>query len=257
MSGHLHETAERLNAEFAGLSVLDRLKALREAVAGQLVFTTSLGLEDQMLTHLIFENALKFEVVTLDTGRLFPETYDVWRRTEEKYGKRIHAKYPKAEALEALIDDQGIDGFYYAKEFRLNCCGVRKVEPLRRALDGASAWITGLRGDQSANRESMAFVAYDPQRGLIKANPLFDLTRDEIARFNEEHGVPINTLHAKGFPSIGCAPCTRAIGPGEPERAGRWWWEDDTKRECGLHVSSGSSAASVVPAPATDRGVRP
>ncbi|WP_457589999.1 phosphoadenylyl-sulfate reductase [Jiella marina] len=228
--------AETLDAEFAQLTPLERLESLRDKVKGRIVFTTSLGLEDQMLTHLIFANNLKIDVVTLDTGRLFPETYTLWRETEEKYGKRIHAKYPQAEALETLIDEQGIDGFYYAKEFRLACCGVRKIEPLGRALEGAAAWVTGLRGDQSQNRLSMPFASYETQKKLIKANPLLDHSRERIAHFNDDHGVPVNALHAKGFLSIGCAPCTRALQPGEPERAGRWWWEDDTKRECGLHV---------------------
>ena len=231
--------AETLDAEFAVLSPLDRLQTLRDKVKGRIVFTTSLGLEDQMLTHLIFANNIKIDVVTLDTGRLFPETYDVWRETEEKYGKRIHAKYPQAEALENLIEEQGIDGFYYAKEFRLNCCGVRKIEPLGRALEGASAWVTGLRGDQSQNRLGMAFASYETQKKLIKANPLLDLSREKIAHFNDDHGVPINALHDKGFLSIGCAPCTRAIQPGEPERAGRWWWEPPEQKECGLHLVNG------------------
>ena len=243
MTTDLKTLAGTLNAEFPALSPLDRLKRLREAVSGRLVFTTSLGIEDQMITHLIFSNAIKIEVVTLDTGRLFPESYEVWRRTEETYGKRIHAKYPQAEALENLIEDQGIDGFYHAKEFRLNCCGVRKIEPLGRALDGAAAWVTGLRGDQSQNRLGMAFASYETQKKLIKANPLLDLSREKIAHFNDDHGVPINALHGKGFLSIGCAPCTRAIQPGEPERAGRWWWEDDTKRECGLHVPDRTTVA--------------
>ena len=243
MTTDLKTLAGTLNAEFPALSPLDRLKRLREAVSGRLVFTTSLGIEDQMITHLIFSNAIKIEVVTLDTGRLFPESYEVWRRTEETYGKRIHAKYPQAEALENLIEEQGIDGFYHAKEFRLNCCGVRKIEPLGRALDGAAAWVTGLRGDQSQNRLGMAFASYETQKKLIKANPLLDLSREKIAHFNDDHGVPINALHAKGFLSIGCAPCTRALQPGEPERAGRWWWEDDTKRECGLHVPDRTTVA--------------
>lgn len=236
--------ADTLNAQFPSLTSLERLVRLRQEIKGRIVFTTSLGLEDQMLTHLIFSNNLEIEVVTLDTGRLFPETYDLWRQTEEKYGKRIHAKYPKAEALENLIDEQGIDGFYYAKEFRLACCGVRKVEPLGRALEGAAAWVTGLRGDQSTNREGMGFVSLDAQRHLVKVNPLFDHSREKIAHFNDDHGVPVNVLHEKGFLSIGCAPCTRAIQPGEPERAGRWWWEDDTKRECGLHVVKDPAAVN-------------
>jgi phosphoadenosine phosphosulfate reductase len=236
MSTALDGTVEALNAAFPQLSPLERLRHLRETVPGRIVFTTSLGIEDQMLTHLIFSETLKIEVITLDTGRLFPETYSLWQETEDKYGRRIKAKYPQAEALEELIDDQGINAFYFAPELRKACCGVRKVEPLNRALAGASAWITGLRRDQSANRESMEFASADVGRGLVKANPLFDWTRPEIAAFTARHGVPVNSLHGQGFLSIGCAPCTRAIRPGEVERAGRWWWEDETRRECGLHV---------------------
>ncbi|WP_182421974.1 phosphoadenylyl-sulfate reductase [Aureimonas sp. ME7] len=236
MSAANTEVVDALNAAFEGQSPLERLRTLRDTVPGRIVFTTSLGIEDQMLTHLIFSEKLKIEVVTLDTGRLFPETYTLWQETENRYGRRIKAKYPQAEALEELIDDQGINGFYFAPEMRKACCGVRKVEPLNRALAGASAWIAGLRRDQSTNRETMDFVSLDIGRGLVKANPLFDWTRDEIAEFTARNGVPVNALHAQGFLSIGCAPCTRAIRPGEVERAGRWWWEDETRRECGLHV---------------------
>ncbi|KHJ53094.1 phosphoadenosine phosphosulfate reductase [Aureimonas altamirensis] len=231
-----NELAADLDAGFAGKTPLERLALLAGSVHGRRVFTTSLGIEDQMLTHLIFENALPFEVVTLDTGRLFPETYALWQKTEERYGRRIKAKYPQAEALEALVDDQGIDGFYFGTDMRKACCGVRKVEPLGRALNGAGAWVTGLRRDQSPNRERLDFVSFDAARGLVKANPLFDWTREDIRLFTERHDVPVNALHAQGFLSIGCAPCTRALRPGEPERAGRWWWEDETRKECGLHV---------------------
>lgn len=236
MSERLRELASAFNASFASMTPLERLQAMAEHVPGPVVFTTSLGIEDQMITHLIFANDLPIAVKTLDTGRLFPETYALWRETEERYGRRIRAMYPRGEALEELVNDQGIDGFYYAPEFRKNCCGVRKVEPLGRALAGASGWITGLRRDQSANRADMDFVGFDGVRGLVKANPIFDWTRDAIVRFTEANGVPVNKLHAKNFLSIGCAPCTRALQPGEPERAGRWWWEEETKRECGLHV---------------------
>ena len=231
-----NELAAGLDAGFAGKTPLERLVLLAGSVEGRRVFTTSLGIEDQMLTHLIFENALPFEVVTLDTGRLFPETYALWQKTEERYGRRIKAKYPQADALEALVDDQGIDGFYFGTDMRKACCGVRKVEPLGRALNGASAWVTGLRRDQSPNRERLDFVSFDAARGLVKANPLFDWTREDIRLFTEQHDVPVNALHAQGFLSIGCAPCTRALRPGEPERAGRWWWEEETRKECGLHV---------------------
>ncbi|WAJ27747.1 phosphoadenylyl-sulfate reductase [Antarcticirhabdus aurantiaca] len=232
----LKRLAAEFNETFQRLDPAGRLALLAERIPGRVVFTTSLGIEDQMITHLIFSNRLKIEVKTLDTGRLFPETYTLWRKTEEQYGRRIKALYPQAEALEALVDDQGIDGFYFAPEFRKNCCGVRKVEPLGRALKGAAGWVTGLRRDQSANRSDMEFVGFDAARGLVKANPIFDWTRDAIVAFTKENGVPVNPLHEQGFLSIGCAPCTRAIRPGEPERAGRWWWEEETKRECGLHV---------------------
>lgn len=227
-----------LDRAFAGAHPLERLKALRAAVEGRIVFTTSFGVEDQLLTDLIFANDLDIEVVTLDTGRLFPETYKVWSDTELKYGKRIRAFYPDASALEALIADQGVDGFYYGVDMRKACCGVRKVEPLKRALAGASAWVTGLRADQSANRAATAFVAFDAGFSVLKASPLADWSRKAIVAETEARGVPVNTLHAKGFPSIGCAPCTRAVRPGEDERAGRWWWEQDDKKECGLHIAA-------------------
>jgi phosphoadenosine phosphosulfate reductase len=236
MSDGLKALAATFNGSFAAMTPLERLEAMAERVPGPVVFTTSLGIEDQMITHLIFSNDLPIAVKTLDTGRLFPETYALWRETEETYGRRIRAMYPNGEALEELVNDQGIDGFYYAPEFRKNCCGVRKVEPLGRALAGAAGWITGLRRDQSANRADMDFAAFDGARGLIKANPIFDWSREAIARFTEANAVPVNPLHARNFLSIGCAPCTRALRPGEPERAGRWWWEEETKRECGLHV---------------------
>ncbi|WP_062228313.1 phosphoadenylyl-sulfate reductase [Aureimonas frigidaquae] len=234
--------AEGLDAAFPALSPLQRLERLAGTLTGRIVFTTSLGLEDQMITHLIFTAGLPIDVVTLDTGRLFPETYTLWRETEERYGRRIRARYPDAQALEALIEDQGIDGFYFGMDMRKACCGVRKVEPLARALAGASGWVTGLRRDQSANRESLDFVTYDAARGLVKANPLFDWTREDIRRFNAAENVPVNSLHDAGFLSIGCAPCTRAIAPGEPERAGRWWWEDEARKECGLHVAPDGTA---------------
>ncbi len=231
-------TIDELNAAFAGADLPRRLRLLRELVGGRIVFTTSLGIEDQAVTHAIAEAGVDFEVVTLDTGRLFPETYELWQATEEKYALRIKAFYPKAEALEALIGDQGINGFYYGLEMRKACCEVRKVEPLARALAGARVWVTGLRGDQNAHRSNLRFVEWDAQRNLLKANPLLDFSRDDVVAYTRANDVPVNRLHEKGFVSIGCAPCTRAIKPGEPERAGRWWWESEDKKECGLHVAA-------------------
>lgn len=241
--------AQALDATFAGLDPLGRLKALRASLDGRIVFTTSLGIEDQMLTHLIFAHDLDIEVATLDTGRLFPETLHLLAETEAHYGKRIRVFYPRHDAVEALVEKQGIDGFYRSLEARKSCCEVRKVEPLGRALAGAKAWVTGLRADQSAHRGGLSFAGADTQRGLIKANPLLDWTRETIVEFTKAHRVPVNPLHEKGFLSIGCAPCTRALQPGEPERAGRWWWEEETKKECGLHVTPDGR---VVRAPASD-----
>ena len=225
-----------LSEELATLPPIERLRALREAVAGEIVFTTSFGLEDQVLTHLIVESGIDVRFATLDTGRLFPETYQVWRETEARYGIRIEAYFPRHEAVEIYVAEQGIDGFYTAIEARKACCQIRKVEPLGRALKGAAAWITGLRADQSAAREATPIVEENAQYRLAKVSPLIDWSRLQAANFAEIHAVPVSALHGKGFPSIGCAPCTRAIAPGEPERAGRWWWEDEAKKECGLHV---------------------
>ena len=233
--------AEKLDAGFRALDLANRLRLLRDSIEGRIVFTTSFGLEDQVITHVLFSERLDIEIVTLDTGRLFPETYRVWSDTEAKYGRRIRALYPRSAALEALVADQGIDGFYFGIDMRKACCGVRKVEPLARALSGASAWITGLRADQSAHRSGLGFVEFDAARDLVKANPIFDWSREDARLFAEREGVPVNALHARGFLSIGCAPCTRALEPGEPERAGRWWWESEAQKECGLHVSSDGS----------------
>jgi phosphoadenosine phosphosulfate reductase len=212
----------------------ERLASLRATVPGRIVFTTSFGLEDQAITHVIFTRNLDIEVVTLDTGRLFPSTYKLWQETEERYGKRIRSYHPDAPALAAWVADAGINGFYHSKAAREECCNIRKVEPLERALADAAAWVTGLRADQSGQRGTLALASLE--RGLVKVSPLFDWTRQQVAYFCEIQKVPVNPLHAQGFPSIGCEPCTRAVLEGEPERAGRWWWETDEARECGLHV---------------------
>jgi phosphoadenosine phosphosulfate reductase len=221
-----------------GAGPAERLAALRAAVPGRIVFTTSFGVEDQLITHLIATAGLDVELVTLDTGRLFPSTIETWKRTEARYGIAIAAFRPQPEAVDAYAAAHGLNGFYDSKEARLACCGIRKVEPLGRALAGAAAWITGLRADQSAARETVPIAGWDDAYGLVKAAPLADWSRDRVVAFLEAQGVPLNPLHARGYASIGCEPCTRAIRPGEPERAGRWWWENDGQRECGLHVDS-------------------
>src|SRR5580700_2141733 len=229
---------------FPALDLFERLATIRAEIPGRVVFTTSFGLEDQAIAHAIFAQALAIDVATLDTGRLFPKTHDVWAETERRYGIRVLTFTPEHRAVEALIAGQGIDGFRSSVEARLDCCAVRKVVPLARALDGAAAWITGLRADQSADRAQVLPALFDEQRGLIKINPLFDWTRDRTREFVHAHDVPCNALHERGFLSIGCAPCTRAVMPGEPERAGRWWWEQSQKKECGLPVAQTTSAAA-------------
>ncbi|WP_129793136.1 phosphoadenylyl-sulfate reductase [Sphingosinicella sp. CPCC 101087] len=222
----------------AGADPAQRLASLRAQVPGRIVFTTSFGLEDQAITHMIAAAGLDIDLVTLDTGRLFPSTYELWKQTEARYGLAVRAFRPDPAAVESYVAANGLDGFYASKDARLACCEIRKVEPLKRALQGAAAWVTGLRADQSATREAVPPAAWDEGYGLVKAAPLFDWSRDQVAAYVAAEDVPINKLHARGYPSIGCEPCTRAIRPGEPERAGRWWWENDASRECGLHVDS-------------------
>lgn len=232
----LQEQAENLNAAFGTSDAAERLAGLVRNTGGRLVFTTSFGLEDQVVTHLIATQNLPIEIVTLDTGRLFGEVHALWAETEARYGITITPFYPRHDAVEAFVRGHGINGFYSSIEARKACCNVRKVEPLGRALAGAAAWITGLRADQSAARGGVALAEVDAERRLIKLNPLLDWSRDQALAFAREHSVPLNPLHEKGFLSIGCQPCTRAIQPGEPERAGRWWWEEEAAKECGLHV---------------------
>lgn len=229
-------SAPALAARLAALDLPARLVAIRDATPGRLVFTTSFGLEDQVLAHAIATSGVDVELVTLDTGRLFPETLALWAQTEARLNRRVKAFAPDAAAVELLMEAQGVDGFYRSIEARKACCDVRKVIPLKRALNGAAGWITGMRADQSAARGATPFAEANAQYGLLKFNPLADWSRERVVAYVEAHDVPINPLHAKGFPSIGCAPCSRAVAPGEPERAGRWWWEDEDKKECGLHV---------------------
>jgi phosphoadenosine phosphosulfate reductase len=226
---------DELAAVLAELTPAERLVHIRRAIDGRIVFTHGFGVEGQLLYHWICEQDLDIDVVTLDTGRLFPETYKLWAETERRYGRRIQAIYPEHAALESLVKHYGVDGFYESKQARVACCTARKTKPLERALAGASAWIAGLRSDQSHARQEASVLAFDHSRGVLKINPLIDWSRERVLAAVKADKVPINSLHAKGLVSIGCAPCTRAIKPGEPERNGRWWWEKDGARECGLH----------------------
>jgi phosphoadenosine phosphosulfate reductase len=239
-------TAEALNDKLAGLDLAGRL-ALVAGLGGRAVFTTSLGIEDQVITAAIGTERLPVDVVTLETGRLFKETVELIDETEGQYGIAIARYAPVQDDIDAYAEKYGLNGFYESVEARHACCSVRKLKPLARALEGASFWITGLRRGQSGNRAETPFAEYDAERNLIKVNPLADWDIDRIKAYVADNAVPVNPMHARGYPSIGCEPCTRAIKPGEPERAGRWWWENDEKRECGLHVPE--AAASPLPAP--------
>lgn len=234
--GALAREARRLSGLLRDLSPAERIACFRREVQGRIVFTTSFGIEDQVISYLLWAQNVAVDVATIDTGRLFAETHALWAETERRYGARIRAFHPRHDALEALVARQGVNGFYESRAARLGCCHARKVEPLDRALEGAKGWITGLRAEQSAHRRDMEIVTADEARGLLKLSPLFDLKRAAVAEIAEANFVPVNPLHARGFASIGCAPCTRAIGPDEPERAGRWWWENEEKKECGLHL---------------------
>jgi len=234
-------TLKGLSKGFEELPLAARLARIRSEIDGRIVFTTSFGLEDQAIADAIFVGDLAIEIVTLDTGRMFPETYAVWAETEKRYGRSIAAYYPRHDAVAEMVVRQGINGFYDSVEKRHGCCHVRKVEPLGRALAGAAAWITGIRAQSSAGRAAMAFFAFDDAHGLIKANPLLDWSREQVAAHIATHGIPYSALHDSGFVSIGCQPCTRAIAQHEPERAGRWWWEQDLPKECGLHVNADGS----------------
>ncbi len=225
-----------LAAEFSNQAETANLEKLTQLFPGKVVFSTSFGLEDQAITHLIAENKLPVKIFTLDTGRMFAETYSTWSRTVEKYNLAIHAYYPNAETLQEFISSKGPNSFYESVETRKQCCGIRKVEPLQRALKGNEVWITGIRAEQSNNRHDMPVVEWDETNQIIKYHPILNWTWEQVKEFISKNNIPYNPLHDRGFVSIGCAPCTRAIKPGEDFRAGRWWWEDNSKKECGLHV---------------------
>jgi phosphoadenosine phosphosulfate reductase len=225
---------ENIEQQLTDLSAQEGLRLISEQYAVRAVFSTSFGLEDQVITHWIAAAKLDIKIFTIDTGRLFQETYDVFDLTLKKYNFPITTYFPHHTRVEEMLKQKGPNSFYESVENRKECCYIRKVEPLQRALAGAKIWITGLRAEQSANRELMKTVEWDNQYQVIKFNPLLKWTYDEVVAFTEANNVPVNTLHKKGFPSIGCAPCTRAILPDEDMRAGRWWWENSGK-ECGLH----------------------
>jgi phosphoadenosine phosphosulfate reductase len=219
-----------------GLDIPAAIKLLSIEYPGGITFSSSFSFEDQVITHEILSSKLDVSIFTLDTGRLFPETYSVWSSTNERYEANIKAYYPDNIALEEFVQTKGPNSFYESVDNRKACCHIRKVEPLKRALAGNSIWITGLRAEHSPNRQDLEILEWDPVNKIIKYNPLLHWTTSEVRQFIDTYNVPYNPLHDRGFVSIGCAPCTRAIKAGEDFRAGRWWWEDNSKKECGLHV---------------------
>ena len=215
---------------------VELLQTIASLFPNEVVFSTSFGIEDQVITEWIGKNNINIEIFTLDTGRLFKETYSLWSRTLERYQLHIKTYTADTTLLEDFISRKGPNSFYESVENRKECCRIRKIEPLQRAIKGKKIWVTGIRSDQSINRHDMDFIEYDKANQIIKIHPLFDWTFEEVKKYCKEQYIPYNVLHDKGFPSIGCQPCTRAVQEGEDFRAGRWWWEDQSKKECGLHA---------------------
>jgi len=227
---------QELNVKAKGLSAEEIIKLANAEFASKITFASSLGEEDQVLTDIIARVAPAIEIFTLDTGRLYQETYDLLAKTQKRYHNlRFKVYFPDAKAVEEMVQSKGINLFYESVDNRKLCCGIRKVEPLKRALANVDAWIVGLRREQAVTRADIQIFEWDAANQKIKINPLADWTLEQVRQYIKEHGVDVNPLHAKGFISIGCAPCTRAVKPGEDIRAGRWWWENPDQKECGLH----------------------
>lgn len=231
----LHNLPQLLH-QMNGLSTAEFIQLLTEQYPEQVTFSSSFSFEDQVITHDILSNQLPVKIFTLDTGRMFAETYSVWSSTNEKYATKIKAYYPQQDTLQELVAARGPNSFYESVQNRKDCCFIRKVEPLKRALAGNAIWITGLRAEHSPDRQDLPIIEWDEANQIIKYHPILHWTTAQVKQYITDHHVPYNPLHDKGFVSIGCAPCTRAIKAGEDFRAGRWWWEDADKKECGLHV---------------------
>ena len=227
----LNELRNRL----IGKNIEESMAMFTELFPEKVVFTTSFGIEDQVIVQKIFSSNINIKVVTLDTGRLFPETYETFYHTLFRFGKTIHVYSPDNKSVEELITKKGPFSFFDSEENRKECCRIRKVIPLKRALKGMQVWISGIRAEQSDDRGKMQQLEYDEKRKIYKYYPLFNWTYQEVMQYAKEKYITYNILHDKGFVSIGCQPCTRAIQPGEDFRAGRWWWENEGCKECGVH----------------------
>jgi phosphoadenosine phosphosulfate reductase len=229
-------SAERLNHQFAHSDPEEILAYFLEKFPEQVIFSTGLGAEDQVITHMICNLGRPVRFFTLDTGRLFQETYDLLQVTEARYGIKIDVLFPDWKKVEKMVGKKGINLFYESVENRQRCCQIRKTDQLKRALKGNAVWIAGLRREQSLNRRQTQRVEWDDKYQLYKVNPLAEWTHGMVWDFIRKHHIPYNKLHDKGFASIGCQPCTRTVEPGEDLRAGRWWWEMDGHKECGIHI---------------------
>ncbi len=232
---NLSHQIEAWNQQMQGKSTQEIITFFLHHYEKRIALSTSMGLEDQALTHMVSEVDKKARFFTLDTGRLFPETYDLIDRTSRKYNITLEVFFPEAADVEEMVAEKGINLFYDSIENRKLCCHLRKIKPLMRAIKNLDAWITGLRREQAVTRKDLQVVEWDKANGLVKINPLIDWTEQQVWDYVNQHNVPINPLHKKGFASIGCQPCTRAIEPDEDIRAGRWWWENPETKECGLH----------------------
>lgn len=237
MDSQLQEIENQLN----GLDEIESLRVLSQLFPGKVVFSTSFGLEDQAITDLIFSNTIDINVFTLDTGRMFSETYYTWNQTNERYHTKVKAYYPQQEILETYILNNGPNAFYESVDLRKQCCFIRKVEPLSRALRGNKVWVTGMRAEQSPDRHDLPQLEWDEINQIYKFHPLLHWDFAKVKQYVAKYNVPYNPLHDKGYVSIGCQPCTRAIREGEDFRAGRWWWEDNSKKECGLHIHAATN----------------
>jgi phosphoadenosine phosphosulfate reductase len=234
----MQQEIDKLNKEVDSFSAQEVLRYLSGAIDGKICFATSLGAEDQVISDMLFQGKLgMIDVFTLDTGRMFQETYDILERTIARYKTKIEVLFPDTDEVENLVKNKGINLFYESIENRKLCCQIRKINPLRRKLQNYDAWIVGLRREQSVTRTELKTFEWDDVNKIIKINPLVNWTEKEVWDYIKKNTVPYNKLHDNGFPSIGCAPCTKAVGKGEDVRSGRWWWENPEFKECGLHKS--------------------
>ncbi len=242
----MKEKTQQYQKMFDKLEPAEMMEYVLKAHPGKVAFSTSLGAEDQVITHLLAQNAsygselTRPLIFTLDTGRLFAETYELIEKTNARYNININVFFPDAASVEQMVQTRGINLFYHSIENRKMCCHIRKIEPLKRALSPMDIWITGLRREQSPTRNNVAYAEWDDANRVIKINPLLDWTDKQVWDFIKANRIPYNTLHDKGFPSIGCQPCTKAVLPGEDIRSGRWWWENPDTKECGLHPLRGN-----------------